>query len=219
MEWLTPKTISAWTGMPPLADVGYEVMGRRRVEDPRQFPEASEMDDGAERDACAIGGSASVAQADVVELRPQCQMGQNSDINAATCAIGEVGRGAAAGARGQMSGAHEELKKRSEFSWIVQVDARAEEKRVGIKGCAAGRGVVAAYVTDNTQIGDGVVGDRTADAVLTESVGAAQAEVGVAGGGVDGRLGARRYSKDGQRQAKQEKAFHRHGSFRAQKRI
>gem|GEM_PF-5417176 len=63
----------------PLAEVGHEVMGRRRSEEPPQFPApASEMDDGAERDAGAIGGAAGIAQADVVELRAQCQMRQNA---------------------------------------------------------------------------------------------------------------------------------------------
>lgn len=164
---------------------------------------ASEADDGADRDALAVGGTAGIVQADVIELRAQSQVRQNTDINAAANAIGEVGRGTAGSSEacGQMPSTCKKLNKGSEIRWVVHDDARAEEKRVRVEGNAAGGGVVAAEITDDTQVGDGFVGDGTADTVLIEVCAAAEVEVGVADGSVGG-LCARRNGEDDHREAK-----------------
>jgi len=60
------------------------------------FGAASEVDDGAEREPRAIGCAAGIMQANVVELRAQCQMRQNAQIHSAANAIRKVGIGAAA---------------------------------------------------------------------------------------------------------------------------
>ena len=93
---------------------------------------ASEVDDGAERNARAIRRATGIVKADIVELRAQCQVGQNAHINAAADAIGEVGSGAATRSCGQMRAAREKLNKGSDLCWVVHNDARAEEKRVGV---------------------------------------------------------------------------------------
>jgi len=64
---------------------------------------ASKADHGAYRDARAIRGAAEeMVKAEVVELRAQCQVGQNAYINTATDAIGEIGNGASARSCRQM---------------------------------------------------------------------------------------------------------------------
>jgi len=90
------------------------------------------MDDGADRYARAIRRHSRIADADVIELRPHRQVGQDANINAAADAKGEVGGGAAPVACGQMRGTGEELRKRSELGWVVHDDSRAEEIRVRI---------------------------------------------------------------------------------------
>ena len=95
---------------------------------------ASEVNDGADRDARTIRGTAGIVEAHVVKLRAQRHVGKNTDIHAAANAIGEVGIGTAAGPCGEMPGTRQELNKRSELSWVVHDDARAEEKRVCIQG-------------------------------------------------------------------------------------
>jgi hypothetical protein len=173
-----------------------------------------EVHDGADRDARAIGGAPGIVEADVVELRSQSQVRQNANINAAAKTIGEVGGRAAAVARGQMAGTCQELNKGSDLGWVVHDDARAEQEGVGVERNAARRGVVAAEVADDTEEGDGLVSDRAADAILIDAAGIAQTEVGVADGGVDGGLGARRKGEQQQSQAEYEQAFHRNRSFR-----
>lgn len=157
------------------------------------------MDDGADRDARAIGGAAAVVQADVIELGANREVRQNSEVNAATDAIGEVVGGAAS--YGQMCATREELNERRDFGWVMHVDARAEHISVGVEGDAAGRGVVAAEIADETQIVVGVVGEGAAKAVLVDVGAASEAEIRVADGGVDG-LCARRNGENEQRQAK-----------------
>ena len=96
---------------------------------------ASEVDDGAKRNARAIRRTAGIVKADVVELRAQCQVGQNGHINSAADTIGEIRSGAAARACGQMRGTREKLNKGTDLGWVVHDDARAKEKRVGVQGC------------------------------------------------------------------------------------
>src|SRR6266699_2043018 len=90
----------------------------------------------------------------------------------------------------------------------------AEEIGVGVEGNAAGRGVVAAEVADDTEPPVRIIGDRATNAVLVDAPESTQAEIGVADGGVDG-LGARRKGKEEQPEAKQEQSSHRNRSFRA----
>src|SRR5580704_12925016 len=99
-----------------------------------------------------------------------------------------------------MAGTRQKLKKRSDPRRIVNNDSRAKEKGVGIQRNAAGGGVVAAEVTDNANIRYGLIGQRTADAILTEVRAASQVKVGVAGGGVERGLGVQRNGKEEQRQ-------------------
>jgi len=174
---------------------------------------ASETNDGADGDARAIRVAARIVEAYVVELRTYGKVRKYADIDAATHAIGEVGIGPAAGAYREMPGTREELDKGSELSRVVHNDARAEQERVSVEGNAARGGVVAAEVTDDTQVGDGFVGDRTADAVLVEVRAAAEVKVGIADGGVEIGLGARRNREEEQSQAEHEQAFHRNRSF------
>jgi len=63
------------------------------------FGAASEANDGADRDASAIGRAAGIMQADVVELRAQREVGQNAQIHSAANAIREVGIGTASVAK------------------------------------------------------------------------------------------------------------------------
>ena len=171
------------------------------------------MDDEAEREARAIGGLDGVAQADVVQLGAQSEVRKKTDIHAAAETIGEsVGR-AAAGS-GQARPANQELRKGIEFGGVAQRRAGAEEIGVGVEGNAAGRGVVAAEVADDTEPPVRIIGDRAANAVLVDAPESTQAEIGVADGGVDG-LGARRKGKEEQPEAKQEQSSHRNRSFRA----
>jgi hypothetical protein len=55
------------------------------------FVAASEANDGADRDASAIGRAVGIVQADIVKLRAHCQVRQNTEIHAAANAIREVG--------------------------------------------------------------------------------------------------------------------------------
>src|ERR1700687_5661395 len=61
----------------------------------------SKMDDEAEREARAIGGLPGVAQADIVQLGAQGEVGEKTDIYAAAEAIGKLVGRAAAGTGGQ----------------------------------------------------------------------------------------------------------------------
>lgn len=117
-------------------------------------------------------------------------MRQNPKVNAAADAIGEGVVGAASAAEGLMTATCEELNEGSDLGRIVNDDAWAEEKRVGVEGNATGRCVVAAEVADYTQVGDGFVGEGTADTVLIEAAGAPQAEIGVTDRSVKGGLRA-----------------------------
>lgn len=166
------------------------------------FAEASEANYGAERDTRAVDRASGIVQADVVELRAQREVGQNADINAPANAIREVGIGAAAVAKRQMPGTRQKLSKRSDLRRVVHDDSRAKKKRVGIQRNTAGRGVVAAKVTNDPQKGDWFICDRTADTILAEVGAASQVEVRVANGSVGGGLGARRYGKEEQSKAK-----------------
>ena len=172
------------------------------------------MDDEAEREARAIGGLDGVAQADVVQLGAQSEVRKKTDIHAAAETIGELVGRAAAGSGGQTRPANQELRKGIEFGGVAQRHAGAEEIGVGVEGNAAGRGVVAAEVADDTEPPVGVIGDGAANAVLVDAPGTTQAEIGVADGGVDG-LGARRKGEEEQPEAKQEQSSHRNRSFRA----
>ena len=158
---------------------------------PAQFALILEADYGAYRDPRAIRGAAGIMEADIIELGPHRQVGQNPDINAAANAIGEIVRGAAATAVAdiQMRAAREELNKRSELGRVMHDDTRAEHICVGIKGNAAGRSVIAAEVPDDAQVGDRLIGDRTADAILVEVCAAAEVKVGIADGSVEVGLG------------------------------
>ena len=51
---------------------------------------ASEADDGADRNARAVGCAPGIVEADVIELRAQSQVRQNTDIHAAAGAESEV---------------------------------------------------------------------------------------------------------------------------------
>ena len=63
------------------------------------FVVASEANDGADRDASAIGRAVGIVQADVVELRAQREVRKHAEIHATANAIREVGIGAAAVAK------------------------------------------------------------------------------------------------------------------------
>jgi hypothetical protein len=160
-----------------------------------------EADDGADGDTRAIGGAAGTVEADVIDLRAQCEVGKNTDIHAAAKAVREVGVGAAAITEGDVAGACQELHEGRDLGRVAHDDAWTEHERVGVYGNAAGRGMVAAEVTDDAQIGDGLVGDGAADAVLVEVCAAAQVEIRIADGGVGGGLGARRQGEKEQAQA------------------
>src|SRR6267143_4839698 len=147
------------------------------------------MDDEAEREARAIGGLAGVAQADVVQLRAQSEVRKKSDIHSAAQAIGKLVGRAAAGSGGQTRPANLELRKGIELGGVAQRHAGADEVGISVEGNAAGRGVVAAEVADDTEPPVRIIGDRAANAVLVDAPGTTQAEIGVADGGVDG-LGA-----------------------------
>lgn len=176
---------------------------------------ASEMDDCADGNASVIGGAArvEVVKADIVDLWPQRQVRKNGEIHAAANAIREAVGRAAAASHGHVPVTRKELNKRRDIRWVVHDDARAEEEGVGVKRNAAGGSVVAAEIADNSQKWDGFVGDRAADAVLAKVGAAAEVEVGVADGGVKGRLSARRQGENEQSQAKKEQAFHRKDPF------
>jgi hypothetical protein len=164
------------------------------------FAAASEVDDGTDRDTRAVDCASGIMQADVVDLRAQRQVGQNADINAAANAKREVGIVAVA-VPSQMPGTRQELNEWSDAGRVVHDKARAKHKRIGVQGDAAWRTVVAAEIADNAEVGDGLVREGTADAILAEAAAAAEVEVGVAGGGVE-RLGVRRNGKEEQRQTK-----------------
>ena len=176
---------------------------------PEQFVQILEADDRAHRDPRAIRIAAGIVESDVVELRAYGQVRKYADIHAAANAISEVGIGTEAVAYGEMPGTRQELNERGYFRRVVDDDARAEHKCVGIKGNAAGRGVVTAKVPDDTQVGDGLIGDRTADAILVEVCAAAEVEVGIADGSIDVGLSVRRYGEEEQSQTEHEQAFHR----------
>src|SRR5439155_20694104 len=172
------------------------------------------MDDEADREARAIGGLARDTQANVVQLRAQCEVRKETDIHAATEAIGKLVRRAAAGTSGQTRPTQQELRKGSVFGGAAQGRAGAEEIGVRVEGNASGRGVVTAKVADDTEPVAGVIGNRAADAVLVDAPGTTQPEIGGADGGVKGGLGARRKGVEEQPEAEQEQAFHRNRSFR-----
>lgn len=157
---------------------------------PEQFAQSLEADYRAHRNARAIRIAARIVEADVVELRTYGQVRKYADIHAASKAIREVGIGTPTGARRKMPRACQELNKGSDLRRVVHDDARAEHKRVRVEGNAAGRGMVAAKVSDDAQVGDGLIRDGTADAILVEVRAAAEVEVGIADGSVNVGLGA-----------------------------
>ena len=156
---------------------------------PEQFAQKLEAEDSAHRDPRAIRSAAGIVKSDVVELRTYGQVRKYTDIHAAAKAIREVGIGTEAVACREVPGTRQELNERGQFRRVVHDDARAEHKCVGIKGNAAGRGVIATKVPDNTQVGDRLIGDRTADAILVEVCAAPEVEIGIADGSVDVGLG------------------------------
>ncbi len=152
---------------------------------PEQFALILEADDGAHRDPRAIRSAAGIVESNVVELRTYGQVRKYSDIHAAAKAISEVGIGTAAVACREVPRTRQELNERGYFRRVVHDDARTEQKRVRVEGNAAGRGVIAAEVPDDAQVGDRLISDRTADAILVEACAAAEVEVGIANGSVD----------------------------------
>jgi len=152
------------------------------------------MDDEAGGDSGAVGAAAGCVEADVVELRTEREVGQNAEVHAATKAIGKLAVGAATTAESEAGASDEALHKWRDMAGITEGKPGTEEIGVGVQGDAAGRGVVATNVGDDTEPPFGVIGDGTADTVLVDSAGTAEAEIRVAAGNVDG-LCARRTGK------------------------
>jgi len=78
--------------------------------------------------------------------------------------------------------------------------------------------MIAAKIADEANPSDGVVRQRSTSAVLVESSGAPQPEIGVTDRSVDG-LGARRDSEKEKPQSHEHQPFHKIPSFRAIARI
>src|SRR6266568_1287367 len=129
---------------------------------------ASEMDDKSDRNARAIGGLAGVAQADIVHLWAQSEVRKKTEIHATADAEGKLVGGKSASA--ETRAAEQGLRERIDFCGVAKSQARAEEIGVGIKGNAAGRGVVGAEVADKTEPAIGVISERTAHPVLVDAV-------------------------------------------------
>src|SRR5439155_2024480 len=106
-------------------------------------------------------------------------------------AIGKLAVGTANAADGDAGAAEKALHKGRQFGRIVEGKPGTEKIGVGINGNAGRRGVVATNIADDAEPVFGVIRDRAAEAVLVESAGTAEAEVGVAGGDVNGLVGGR----------------------------
>ena len=155
-----------------------------------------EVDDDAGRDARAVGVAAGRVEADIVNLGPEGQVRENRKIHAPAEAPGKLAVGPATAANRYARAADQGLCEGRQLARVTQGKSRAEQIRVRIHG-NTGRGrVVATEIAHQTKPSVGVIGDRAADAILVESTGAAQAEIGVADGSVDG-LGARRNTDKG----------------------
>jgi hypothetical protein len=101
-----------------------------------------------------------------------------------------------------------------DVSGVTQSEARADEIGVGIQGSAAWRVMVATEISGDPEPMVEIVSNRTANAVLVETPGASQAEVGVTERGIYG-LGARRDDKYGHCDQEKDELFHTVMSFRA----
>jgi hypothetical protein len=172
-----------------------------------------EVDDEAGGDAGAIGVAAGSVEADVVQLGTEGQVWKEAEIHAAANAIGKlVGRTSGTDTRTAKEG----LRERMDVGGVTHSEARADKIGVGIQGNAAWRVMVATEISGDPEPMVEIVSNRTANAVLVETSGASQAEVGIAERGIYG-LGARRDNEYGHCDQEKDELFHRVRSFRALK--
>src|SRR5579883_430424 len=113
----------------------------------------SETHYGAKRKPRAVRRSAGIVQPDIVELRPERQMRQHSQIHAATQTVGQVvGRcGDTGTTRSQVGASNQKLNERSDATRIVDGNSGAEQEGVGVQRDAARRGVIPAKITDDSK--------------------------------------------------------------------
>lgn len=170
------------------------------------------MNYSADRNARVVGGApAIVVETDIIELRANGQMRKHANVDTAAEAIREIiHRGAS---KREVVAADKELRKRSDLGGVLEVYARPEKVGVGVKGGAAGRGVVVAKIGDRAHERDRIVGHGTADAVLIYVRAAAEAEVGVACGNINGLRargnGEKKKPRAKKTEGKKKQAFHK----------
>ena len=159
-----------------------------------------EVDDQTGGDAGAIRMTAGSVEADVVQLGAEGQVRKDAEIHAPADAIGKlIGRASGTDARTAEEGLHERMDVRG----VAKREARTDEIGVGIQGNAAWRVMVATKVSGDPEPMVEIVSNRTANAVLVETSGPSQAEVGIAERGIYG-LGPRGDGENGQCQEQED---------------
>jgi hypothetical protein len=144
--------------------------------------------------------AAGSVEADVVQLGAEGQVWKDAEIHSATDTIGKlVGRASGTYARTAEEGLHERVDVRG----VAKGETRTDEVGVGIQGNAAWRVMVATKIAGYSEPMVEIVGNGTANAVLVETSGASQAEVGIAERGIYG-LGPRGDGENGQCQEQED---------------